>query len=133
MPNATFVKKNRLGQLSQYIFQVPNITQTVTEEMTFVLDNTYGTFEGIKLSPFNAGNTVTITPFIYERSGISTPTIYSIYEGTASNVGGQVFQTGLTRPFINNDDTVTNKIYGKFRNTVNTATLTMTVAFYIKE
>jgi hypothetical protein len=121
-----------MGSLKEYIFQVPNITMTATEEQVFALDAPYGTFDGMKLATLNVGTTVTVNSFIYEKSGVSTPTVYGIYE-RASDPGGNFTVFSLGRPFVNNDTVQVNQIYGKFRNSVNSTTGTITVAMYIKE
>jgi hypothetical protein len=131
-PNATFVKKSKMGSLKEYIFQIPSVTMTVTQEQIFTLDNPYGTFDGMKLATLNVGNTVTVNSFIYEQSGVATPTVYGIYERAADS-GGNFSVFGLGRPFVNNDTVQANQIYGKFRNSVNSPTGTITVAMYIKE
>ena len=132
MPNAIYVSKTLLGSLKQYIYQIPNITQTITQEQVFTLDKPYGTLEGMKLAVFSAGNSVTISSHIYEKSGVSTPTVYTIYERPTDPTG--VFQaTGLSRAFINNDVPQANQIYGTFRNAANSPTYTITVAFLIKD
>jgi hypothetical protein len=131
-PNATLVKLTKLGALKEYIYEVPNITQTVTQEQIFALDQPYGTFSGMKLATLNVGNTITVNSFIYEKSGVSTPTVYGIYE-RAADPGGNFAVFDTARPFVNNDTVQANQIYGKFRSTVNSQTGTITVAMYIKE
>lgn len=133
MADAILVSKKKIGGLKQYMYSVPNITTTaVTPEQRFYLDSPQGTLNAIKIAAYNAGNTVTVNTFLYEKSGVSTPTVYNIYERTG-DFGGGFSVTGLQIPFINYDNPQDSCIYGKFRNTSNTATYTMTVALMIKD
>jgi len=131
MADAILVSKNIMGSLKQYMYSVPNITTTaVTPEQRFYLDSPQGTLNAIKVAAYSAGNTVTINSYLYEKSGVATPTVYSIYERTG-DYGGGFSATSLQIPFINYDNPQLSCIYGIFRNTSNTATYTMTVALTI--
>lgn len=131
MADAILVSKTSIGNLKEYIYSMTTITNTVTAEQRFLLDDTQGTLNAIKLAVYNTGNTVTVNTFLYDKSGVSTPTVYNIYE-RSGDAGGGFTATGLQIPFINYDSPQTSCIYGKFRNTSNTPTYTMTVAFLIK-
>lgn len=131
MADAILVSKKNLGGLKEYMYSVTNITTTaVSIEQRFLLDSPQGTLNAVKLAAFNSGNTVTVNTFLYGKSGVSTPTVFGIYERTG-DAGGGYSATGLQIPFFNYDSPQASCIYGIFRNTANTATYTMTVALLV--